>query len=64
MRKKKGGKYFNTMPVINNAGELVAKYRKIHLFPYGLHEENYFDGGDEWSMVDTPLGTVWFDDLL
>jgi len=54
--EKKEGKYYNTMVTVNAQGDIVAKYRKIHLFPYGLEEERYFSQGDDWALVDTPWG--------
>lgn len=54
--EKRGGKYYNTALVYNDRGELIKKYRKIHLFPNGLAEDKYFEPGDEWGLVDTPWG--------
>ena len=52
----KGGKFYNTAPVFNDRGELIYKYRKLHLFPNGLEEDKYFTAGDDWGLVDTPWG--------
>lgn len=54
--EKKGDKYYNTMFVFNDQGEIISKYRKIHLFPLFLEEQKYFAAGDEWGFVDTPWG--------
>lgn len=54
--EKKGNKYYNTMFVFNDKGDIIHKYRKIHLFPLVLEEQKYFTAGDEWGMVDTPWG--------
>lgn len=54
--EKKAGKYYNTMFVFNEKGDIIEKYRKIHLFPLVLEEQKYFEAGDEWGMVDTPWG--------
>jgi predicted amidohydrolase len=55
--EKKGGKFFNTMLVFNDDGEIISKYRKLHLFPNGLEEDKFFTAGDEWGLVETPWGT-------
>lgn len=47
-RHEKG--IFNTLPVINPKGELIAKYRKAHLFPLGIEEKTMFNEGDEWGL--------------
>lgn len=50
---KKGSKYFNTCPVINRNGELVATYDKMHLFSYdGCDEGNYLEKGSNPIIVD------------
>jgi len=43
---------YNTQIVINAAGEVVAKYRKTHLFtPAPTEEHKCFTGGDELAVV-------------
>ena len=54
--EKRGGRFYNTALIYNDKGELIQKYRKIHLFPNGLEEDKYFEPGDEWCLVDTPWG--------
>lgn len=54
--EQKGDKFYNTALVINDMGEIICKYRKLHLFPKGLREQDYFTPGDEWGLVETPWG--------
>ncbi len=57
-------KVFNTAVVFDPAGNLVASYRKIHLFdvdiPGGarLEESDSTYAGDACFVVDTPLGNI------
>ncbi len=46
-----GGKLFNTVPVIDPAGEVIARYRKM--FPW-LPYENGTTPGDEFVVFDVP----------
>jgi predicted amidohydrolase len=49
----------NTSVVFNPAGELVATYRKIHLFGFDRGEAVTMSAGDEFVLVpNTPLGTI------
>lgn len=51
--KSLDGKYFNTCPVINRKGELIATYNKNHLFSYYDDCENkYITEGENPVMVD------------
>jgi omega-amidase len=50
------GRVFNTIHVIDN-GQVVARYRKLHLFSL-LGEDKAFKGGDSWCLADTSLGKV------
>lgn len=40
---------YNTMPMIGRRGDLMSKYRKVHLFPL-LEEPSLFKEGDEWGL--------------
>lgn len=49
----KNDKYYNTCPVINRNGELVATYDKMHLFSYyGCEEGTYTESGSNPVMID------------
>jgi len=48
------GKYFNTAVFISPAGQLLAAYRKVHLFST---ENELFESGDSPAIVETELGT-------
>ena len=50
---KNGDKYYNTCPVINRRGELIACYNKCHLFSYyGDTEGTYITEGNNPVMVN------------
>jgi len=58
------GKVANRSFLLNDQGEIVAQYDKIHLFDVDLgggesyRESNTFDGGDRAVLVQTPLGKL------
>eukprot|EP01127_Copromyxa_protea_P000786 TRINITY_DN10696_c0_g1_i1.p1 TRINITY_DN10696_c0_g1~~TRINITY_DN10696_c0_g1_i1.p1 ORF type:complete len:197 (-),score=43.56 TRINITY_DN10696_c0_g1_i1:56-646(-) len=58
------GKIHNTHLVINNKGEVVAIYRKVHMFRVAieggpnLDESRTTSRGEELVVVDTPLGRL------
>jgi predicted amidohydrolase len=52
--EKDGDKYHNTGVFISPEGEILAHYRKVHLFSA---EKEMFVPGDEPVIVETPLGT-------
>ena len=50
---KKNNEYYNTCPVINRNGELIATYDKMHLYSYyGCNEGNYLTIGEVPILVD------------
>ena len=50
---KQDGKFYNTCPVFNREGELVATYSKNHLFSYyGSDEGKYVEKGSSPVMVN------------
>jgi len=53
-----GGRLFNTSVLFSPAGELVATYRKIHLFGFDSGESVVMSGGSSLELTMTPLGTT------
>lgn len=54
--ENEGGKLFNTSIFIDASGQLVARYRKMHLFGYGSEERKALCAGSEPVVADTPWG--------
>ncbi len=50
--KAKNGKFFNTVVVINEKGEIQPSYRKLHI-PHdpGFYEKDYFEEGDNGYVM-------------
>lgn len=50
---KEGNNFYNTCPVFNRTGELIASYSKMHLYSYyGCDEGKYISNGDCPVMVN------------
>lgn len=47
---------YNTSILLNPAGEIAARYRKIHLFGYQSEETTLLEPGKDVVVVDTPWG--------
>jgi predicted amidohydrolase len=68
---ERGDRLFNTSPLLAPNGELVATYRKVHLFDVdvegaGMHESDVFTAGDAlvaYDIDDTTLGLTTCYDL-
>lgn len=60
MIERRQGKLFNTCFVVDDSGQVVGKYRKVHLYPYGLGESRYFSPGGDWSSfsLHQPQGEI------
>ncbi len=57
--EKSADKYYNTSFALNRNGEIIAKYRKIHLFNFmGGNEGNIITAGDEEVVADMDFGKV------
>lgn len=48
--------FYNTSVVFNPDGDLVATYRKIHLFGFDTGEAALLSSGHDVVVLDTPLG--------
>ena len=56
--EKDGNRYFNASYLISPAGEILASYRKIHLFGYHSRETEILTPGDAVTVCQTPLGCL------
>lgn len=54
--EKDKGKLFNTSVLINPQGEVIASYRKIHLFGFGSDETRLLTPGNRVATVATEFG--------
>lgn len=53
--EKEAGRYYNTSYLLSPDGEVLARYRKIHLFGYNSRETQLLSPGKEVVVVETPL---------
>ena len=53
--ERDGDHLFNTSVVFNDSGDLVTKYRKVHVFTYA-GEQDTMTPGEGYVVVHTPLG--------
>ncbi len=58
--ERDGAGLFNTTVFIGPGGEIIARYRKIHLFGYQSDETRLLTPGQEIVVADTPWGRVGF----
>lgn len=52
------GRIFNTAVLIEPSGDIVATYRKRHLFGFATGERTVMSEGDALVVVETPLGAT------
>ena len=60
MVENQGQNFYNTTIFINSQGEILARYRKIHLFGYQSDETQILTPGQEVVVTDTPWGICGF----
>lgn len=59
VKEQDSEKFYNTSWLLNRNGEVIAKYRKMHLFDsFGGTENQYNTPGDEYVVADTDFGKV------
>jgi len=56
--EREGDSLFNSSYLLSPQGEILANYRKIHLFGYQSRETQILTPGNELAVVDTPLGSI------
>jgi predicted amidohydrolase len=57
LAEREGGKLYNTAIVIHR-GKIIGKYRKTRIFPLLKEEKDYFSPGDEFVVIDSPIGKL------
>jgi predicted amidohydrolase len=50
--------FFNSSYLISPEGDIIANYRKVHLFGYESKEPQILTPGDSLSVAETPFGKV------
>jgi predicted amidohydrolase len=56
--EKVEGKYYNSSYLLSPEGEVLANYRKIHLFGYHSRENEILSRGDAVVVAETPMGNL------
>lgn len=54
--EKEGSAYYNSSYLISPKGEIIANYRKLHLFGYNSKETQILTRGNDVVVAKTPLG--------
>ena len=58
MVEREGDRLFNTSVFLSPRGEIIGRYRKIHLFGYQSRERELLTAGAEIVVVETPWGKM------
>ncbi len=58
MVEREEDRFFNTSLLLDPAGEIIGKYRKMHLFGYQSLERRLLTPGSEVVVVKTPWGSA------
>jgi predicted amidohydrolase len=53
-----GGRFYNSSFILSPQGEILANYRKVHLFGYESLESQILSPGDQLTVAETPKGTM------
>ena len=56
--EKEGSAYYNSSYLISPNGEIIANYRKLHLFGYNSKETQILTRGNDVTVAETPLGNL------
>lgn len=56
--EKDGDDYFNSSYLLSPEGDILANYRKIHLFGHNSRETQILKPGEKVIVADTPLGRI------
>lgn len=56
--EKEGGKLYNTSVLLNGKGDIIATYRKMHLFGYGSREAELLSPGRAVVTAKTEYGII------
>src|SRR5262249_18438546 len=54
--ERDNGKHFNTAFLLSDQGQILAKYRKIHLFGHQSQERKLLTPGSQVAVAETKFG--------
>jgi len=56
--EKDGSNYYNSSYLLSPDGDILANYRKIHLFGHNSRETQILTPGKKVTVADTPIGKI------